>query len=107
MNPITKFRAYLMYREAVKKADKAHEERGSRYYVLPADDKLLILNRKDLQHLKRKHYTSRSVTTHDLLRECFYHTPHANGSGEISPTSLKARKIVFYNWYNELKKRKK
>lgn len=103
MNPFTKLRAYLTLRQAINQAEQAHAQNGMRYYVMPAGEKLLIMNRQDLKQLRRKHYTSPHATTHDLLRHCFYHTAHANGTGAMSALSVKARKMLYYKWYVERK----
>ena len=107
MNIFKKIRAYLQLREAIRMADEAHEANGQRYYVIPngahADvkgAKLLVLSRADLKQLRIKHYAKPGVTTHDLLRTCFYHTPHRNGTGEMHPEERRIRKAAYYAWYS-------
>ena len=74
MNIIKKLRASIRLNEAVVQADKAHEETGERYYVMPngKSGKLIIMDRFNFRKLKQKGYLSRSTFVNDLERECFY-----------------------------------
>ena len=76
MNIIKKLRASIRLNEAVVQADKAHEETGERYYVMPngKSGKLIIMDRFNFRKLKQKGYVSHNVFVNDLERECFYCT---------------------------------
>ncbi len=108
MNFFQKLKAGLMYREAVRKADRAHDEDGKRYYVMPsAEGKLLIVDRENFRILKRKHYISGKATVQDLLNECFYHTPYRNGDLAIDPFVREVKKQQYFSWREALLKLKK
>lgn len=108
MNPFTKLKAYLRLREAIKKADAAHAANGQRFYVIPAQDRqLVVIDKQNMKRLRQKHYLHPNFTTHDLIRTCFYHTPYSNGEGAISPLQANLRRSFYYKWYAESAKSKK
>lgn len=78
---------YLRYREAVRKADKAHQQTGERYYVMPAVNNknrkpgLIIMDRQNFRRLRLKHYINQKATVRDLVNESFYLTPYRDGTG--------------------------
>ena len=96
MNIIKKLRASIRLNEAVVQADKAHEETGERYYVMPngKSGKLIIMDRFNFRKLKQKGYLSRSTFVNDLERECFYCTPYKNGSGALPEFTQKKKKVM-------------
>lgn len=100
-----------MYREAIRKADKAHADDGKRYYVLPsAEGKLLIMDRENFRILKHKHYINSRARVQDLVNECFYCTPYRNGDGALSPEQLSIKRKQYQSWcqaFHHLKKAKK
>lgn len=102
MNVFKKFKAYLRYREAVKKADEAHEKTGERYYVMPSSGKktLLIMDRYNFRKLKHKGYINNKAFVADLERECFYATPYRNGSAEFTTLVIEFKKRQYYAWYD-------
>ncbi len=108
MDFIKKLRLRLMYREAIRKADRAHADDGRRYYVLPsAEGKLLIMDRENFRILKHKRYINGKATVKDLLNECFYCTPYRNGDGVLSPDQLKLKRRQYRSWCNAILKLKK
>lgn len=108
MNKIRKLIAYLRYREAVKQADKAHQETGERYYVMPyGDGKLIIVDRKNFRSLKNKHYIDHKVKVRDLLAECFYFTPYRNGNGYIDDVARKVKLESYYSYIDAVRETKK
>lgn len=112
MNVFRKWVAYLQLREAVIRADRAHEENGARYYVLPwqttdGKPKLIIMDRKNFRILRSKHYISRNVRMNDLWVECFYFTPRANGEGRITEELRKRKVTQFLAWRQAHAKRRK
>jgi hypothetical protein len=107
MNKIRKLIAYLRYREAVKQADKAHQETGERYYVPYGDGKLIIVDRKNFRSLKNKHYIDHKVKVRDLLAECFYFTPYRNGNGYIDDVARKVKLESYYSYIDAVRKTKK
>lgn len=102
MNVFKKFKAYLRYREAVKKTDEAHAKTGERYYVMPSSGKktLLIMDRFNFRKLKHKGYINNKAFVADLERECFYATPYKDGSAEFSYIVINYKKQQYYNWYD-------
>lgn len=109
MNIFKKLMARLRLDEAIKQADNAHQKTGHRYYVMPYTEqgqkKLMILDRQNFRRLKQKGYIHHRVLTNDLTRECFYHTGHANNTGQLPPEAAKLKRKQFYEWY--LQKTKK
>lgn len=109
MNVFKKVKSYLRYREAVKKADDAHARTGERYYVMPASGAkkaLLIMDRYNFRKLKHKGYISRKAFVADLERECFYCTPHRNGSAKLPDEVVELKKKQYYAWYGRKVQRK-
>ena len=108
MNFLQKLKMRLMYREAIRKADKAHADDGGRYYVLPsAEGKLLIMDKKNFRILKRKHYINSKATVQDLLNECFYFTPYCNGDCAITAEILAIKRKQYLSWCEAFHKIKK
>jgi len=108
MNIFIKFKAYLQLREAVKKADEAHEEDGERYYVLPTNDgKLIVMDRKNFRILKKKHYINRNSNIRDLVEECFYCTPYRDGSMFLTEKAIEMKRQQFYSWKEAYRKMNK
>lgn len=103
MNIFKKLMARLRLDEAIKQADNAHQKTGHRYYVMPYTEqgqkKLMILDRQNFRRLKQKGYIHHRVLTGDLARECFYHTGHANNTGQLPPEAAKLKRKQFYEWY--------
>lgn len=109
MNIIEKFFAYLRLKEAVRIADKAHEENGKRYYVLPngRTHKLLVTDRSNYRKLRHKGYYVNDAKMDDVNKASFYHTSHKNGEGKLSEGDMKVKMIRYYFWVESLKKSKK
>lgn len=106
-NPLQQFFDYLRYREAVKKADKAHLETGERYYVMPSTGgKLIIMDRSNFRGLKRKHYVSHSAKVRDLVNECFYLTPYRNGDGHLDKEGRKIKLALYFSWCKVVRAKK-
>ena len=102
MNPFKKFRAYLRLREAIRKADEAHAANGHRYYVIPAQNRqLVVIDKENMKKLRHKHYFHHAFNTGDLMRTSFYYTPFSNGQGAISPQEAHLLRLFYYKWYNE------
>lgn len=103
MNIFKKLMARLRLDEAIRQADDAHQKTGHRYYVMPYTEqgrkKLMILDRQNFRLMKQKGYIHHRVLTNDLARECFYHTGHANNSGQLPPEAAKLKRKQFYEWY--------
>lgn len=101
LNIFQKLKATLRLREAINKADNAHNNSGERYYVMPTSGTsgdLIIMDRANFRKLKQKGYISRSIYTRDLERECFYCTPYRNGSGELHPDILSLKREQYFSW---------
>lgn len=109
-NVIYQFFDYLRYREAVKKADKAHKKTGERYYVMPStgyDRKLIIMDRYNFRKLKQKGYINRNANQRDLLRECFYCTAYINGDGYLDARGRRMKLVLYFSWCVAQRKLKK
>lgn len=106
MNPLQKFFAFLQLREAVRKADKAHAVSGHRFYVMPSvvngRRKLLILDRANFRLLKQKRYISGRPFVRDLVAECFYSTPYANGSASLTPSVVALKRRQYFDWVEKM-----
>lgn len=111
MNAFQKLYALLKLREAVNQSDKAHARNGERYYVMPTSGvsgKLVIVDRANFRKLKHKGYiNNKKANMGDLEIECFYHTPYRNGTGEIAPDSIAAKRRQYFSWCEAVKKLKK
>lgn len=108
MNIIKKFKAFLRFREAVKRADMAHAQGDNRrYYVLPTPDgKLVIMDRKNFRLLKRKRYINRDYTVPAVANHCIYHTPDAGGMGGTPKEYLREKFNDYIKFIKETEKRK-
>lgn len=107
MNVFKKLRAYLRYREAVRKADEAHEKNGERFYVMPGvKNTILIMDRYNFRKLKHKGYISHKASVTDLEKECFYATPYKNGSAKMPTSVIELKKKQYYAWYKGRVQRK-
>lgn len=109
MNIFKRLRAALRLDEAIRQADKAHEETGNRYYVIPNGNsgKLIIMDRKNFRKLKQKHYLSHEILVHDLELGCFYCTPYRDGNGTLPEKVIKLKRAQYFNYLSELENRKK
>lgn len=110
MNIFKKIKATLRLNEAVRQADKAHAENGSRYYVMPTSGtsgQLVIMDRNNFRKLKHKGYISYRAFVGDLERECFYCTPYRNGTGVLSSAVVALKRKQYFSWVNSFKKSKK
>lgn len=102
MNILQNFKARLQLRDAIKKADEAHQKTGERFYVLPLSQdraKLVIMDRHNFRLMKRKRYIGRDVFVKDLERECFYFTPYCNGSCSINSELARLKLRQYLDWY--------
>lgn len=108
MNIIKKLKAFLRFREAVKRADQAHDLNKRRYYVIPTpDEKLLITDRKNFRELRRKKYISREVTLDRLREGSVYHTPDARGIGGVPAEFLQEKFREYVRWIDSSKKKER
>ena len=102
MNIFQRFKASLRLREAIRMADKAHLSTGNRFYVLPRNGsngkELIVMDRKNFRKLKLKHYINGEVRVFDLVRECFYCTPYANGNQFLSEADRKKKVRQYFAW---------
>lgn len=102
MNIFRKLKASLRLREAIKMADKAHQQTGHRYYVMPQHGsygkKLVVMDRYNFRRLKMKHYIQREARVFDLVRECFYCTGYRDGNQSLSPEDRKKKVIQYFAW---------
>lgn len=97
MNIFKKFKAYLRFREAVRKADLAHSVDGKCYYVVPmVNGNLLIVDGKNFNILRRKGYISRDTKIKDLKASCLYHTPHTRGAKGMTEVEIDANRQRYY-----------
>lgn len=76
LNWFTYWRAGVMWKYAVKKAEKAHAESETkeRFFVMPFKNKLIVMNRSQFRKLKNGHYMFEGTVVKDLIKECFYFT---------------------------------
>lgn len=101
MNIFRKIKVTLQLREAVRKANDAHQKTGNRYYVLPTfngSGKLIVLDKKDFKKLRRKGYINTKASIRDLINESFYFTPYVNGDGYLSEHDRKRKVLQFFSW---------
>lgn len=103
MNIFKRIFASLRLREAIKLANSRYYATRRRQFVMPAaHGKLLILDRANFRKLKQKHYIASNVFCADLLNECFYHTPNADGSGVIPEAVARRKRLQYFNWLDSM-----
>lgn len=109
MNIIRKLKAYLRYKEAVRKAENAHAMTGERYYVLPMNNelKLMIMDRNNFRKLKFKGYMSRELHITNLEKECFYCTSYRNGKDKLPDDIAVLKRNQYYHWAEAIRKTRK
>lgn len=102
MDIFRRFKASLRLREAIKMADKAHQQTGKRYYVMPqhgsGGKKLVVMDRYNFRRLKMKHYIQREARVFDLVRECFYCTSYRDGNQFLAPADRKKKVMQYFAW---------
>lgn len=92
---------------AIHMANKAHEQDGQRYYILPdANDRLIILTRYSFRKLKKQGLISSKATITDITRESFYFTPYANGTDSLSLEASKAKRKMYLKYVAFNRKRR-
>lgn len=111
-NFFQKLKDYLRYREAVKKADKAHNETGERYYVMPNNTQsgkpqLIIMDRWNFRKLRQKHYIPKEAKVRDLVNECFYCTAYPNGDGYLDERGRKLKLKTYFSYCKAVRAQKK
>lgn len=110
MNIFKKIKATLRLNEAMRQADKAHNENGNRYYVMPTSGtsgQLIIMDRNNFRKLKHKGYVSNRTFVRDLEKECFYCTPYRNGTGELPSAVVALKRKQYFSWLDSFKMLKK
>lgn len=109
MNIIEKFLAYLRLKEAIRIADKAHEENGKRYYVLPngRTHKLIVTDRNNYRQLRHKGYYQNSAKMIDVKKASFYYTAHKNGEGKPADELVDLKRMQYYHWVESLNNAKR
>lgn len=109
MNIIEKFLAYLRLKEAIRIADKAHEENGKRYYVLPngRTHKLIVTDRNNYRQLRHKGYYQNSAKMIDVKKASFYYTAHKNGEGKSTDELVNLKRMQYYHWVESLNNAKR
>lgn len=110
MNIFRKIKASLRLKEAIRRADEAHDNTGERYYVMPmseSDGQLIIMDRKNFRKLKQKHYINQKSFVSNLEKECFYCTPYKNGSGELTPSDIKSKQEQYFLWVDWIKSKRR
>lgn len=91
-------------------ADKAHNENGQRYYVMPTSGtrgQLVVMDRNNFRKLKHKRYINSKTFVRDLEAECFYCTPYRNGAGELSSAVMAKKRNQYYSWLEAIGKSRK
>ena len=107
-NLFKRFFQYLRYREAVKRADKAHAKNGERYYVMPTvNGKLVVMDRANFRIMKKKHYLNPNAKVSDLINECFYMTPYRLGNGYLDKNGKRIKLRLYFSWCDAYSKKKK
>lgn len=108
MNIFVSIYAWLQYREAVRRADKAHAECGNRYYVMPnagGKIKLIVTDRKNFRQMRLKHYIDSSVKMDDVTMKCFYFTPDRQEKNAIDDFMRDIKLRMYYEWYEKRRAR--
>lgn len=108
MNIIKKFFAYIRLEEAIRIAEKAHNENGQRYYVLPngMSRKLIVTDRSNYRKLRHKGYYANDAKMDDVEKASFYYTAHRNGDGRLSADDINMKRMQYYHWLKSLRMRR-
>ena len=88
--------ANKLYRKAVKEADLAHVEKGSRVYVVSSwgdISKLVILDRDNFRRMKRELNLKDSVSS--LMEGAWYYTADRAGKNGLPEADMEARRLAF------------
>lgn len=102
--PFRKLRAYLRLRRAIMAADDAFVRFHQRTYVLPMEGGgLIVTDRANFRANKRSGRVatgrvSQTPNMMDVERECFYCTPHFNGSGRLTKAAEQKKRREYYRW---------
>ena len=108
MNIFIRFYAYLQYRDAVRKAEKAYAKNNRRYYVMPnakGKVKLIVTDRNNFRRLRQKHYISQGIKMVDVKRYCFFYTGVKVNTDEISESEMNVRLNRYFAWYDARRQR--
>ena len=89
--------ANRLYRKAVEKADKRHQEEGTMIYVISSfsdESNLITCNRKEFRAIKEA-LKIRSQHIDSLKAGSWYHTPDAIDRNGLAPIDKEARRLAF------------
>lgn len=89
--------ANRIYRKAVKKADKVHEERGEMIYVASSIEdvrELVIYNRYKFRQMKNRLFIPKYYIS-NLKDGAWYHTADRIGRNGLSEKEKEARRLAF------------
>jgi hypothetical protein len=65
----------IMFWYKKKEADRLHQLTGRRYFVIPAGNKLAIVDNRSIAAFNRAQPKGKRITINDLLKESYYATP--------------------------------
>lgn len=99
LHPYYLLRARIAYDRAIRKAEEQLALTGQRNYIIKGlARKLVITDRKSFRQLKHHGYIKKNASVQDLERASLYHTSYRNGTGSLSPESLRAKRTAALHW---------
>lgn len=102
-NVIRRIRRYFVllyatrvYDKAINLADKIHEEKHTRaYVVITPSYNLVVLTRKSFRYCQRKLGFNPNSHIDDVKKGAIYFTADKSGLGIMCPTDISARRLWF------------
>ena len=92
------YRAKLNLQRAIVMAENAHRQTGKRFYVMPGENrKLIVMDRNNFRRLRMKHYIPSDKNMLDAINVCFYYTADGSGTG-ISDSEREYKKDMYYRF---------
>jgi hypothetical protein len=64
----------IRFKYAKRKADKLHKRDGKRYHVIPAGNKLAVVNNEVIKHLNKKLPKAQRIDIRDIMGMSYYST---------------------------------
>lgn len=92
-------RANMRLAHAIRLAEKAHAEHKDRFYVMPDHrDRLIIMRRRSMRILRRRHYMDSSVRMSNMLQESFYFTADRGECGGLTPGQKELKRLMYLEY---------
>lgn len=92
-------RANMRLAHAIRMANKAHAKYKDRFYVMPDHkDKLIIMRRRTMRILRKRHYMDSRVRMSNMMRESFYFTADRGQNGGLTAEQQEAKRLMYLEY---------